>query len=112
VRLTATNLLVPFAQAAKPACPSAPEARQKAAHGETVGINAQTNQAPVRLRFTSTRQAGAKEFSDGDFLPPHPGLEILWTTKPTVSPRAISGRRSATWRRYLPALPQKNYRGH
>jgi hypothetical protein len=42
-----------------------------------VGLNVQTNQTTARLRFTSTRQAGAKEFSAGDFLPPQPGLEIF-----------------------------------
>jgi len=46
---------------------AAPEARQKVAHGETVGLNAPTNKAPD----------GAKEFSAGDFLPPLPGLEIV-----------------------------------
>jgi hypothetical protein len=63
-------------------------ARQKVAHDETVGLNAPTNPAPARLRFTSTRQAGAKEFSAGGFLPPHPGLEIFLNDQPTVSPWA------------------------
>jgi hypothetical protein len=55
----------PLRRASKPA--PAPEARQKVAHGETVGRNAVTNPAPE----------GAKEFSAGGFLPPHPGVEIL-----------------------------------
>ena len=44
------------------------ERRPKIAHGETVGINAQINKAPD----------GAKDISVGDFLPPHPGLEIFY----------------------------------
>jgi|ERR1035437_1197086 hypothetical protein len=99
VRLTGANLFRPFARAAKPAGP-VPAARQKAAHGETVGINAQTNPAPAGLRFTSTRQAGAKEFSAGDFLPPHRGLNFL-NDQLTVSPWAFV-RHSVTENRHIP----------
>ena len=54
------------------------ERRPKIAHGETVGINAQTNKAPD----------GAKDISVGDFLPPHSGLEFFLDGRPTVSPWA------------------------
>jgi hypothetical protein len=93
------NFFRPFAwRQNQPA--SAPAARQKAAYGETVGINAQTNPAPARLRFTSTRQAGAKEFSAGDFLPPHRGLNFL-NDQLTVSPWAFV-RHSVTENRHIP----------
>jgi hypothetical protein len=65
------------------AAPASP-VRQKAALGETVGINVQTNPAPD----------GAKEFSAGGFLPPHPGLEIFLNDQPTVSPSATFVRHS------------------
>jgi hypothetical protein len=45
----------------------AAEQRQRAAHGETVGINVQIEKAPD----------GAKEISVGDFLPPLPGLDFF-----------------------------------
>jgi hypothetical protein len=48
------------------------ERRSKAARGETVGVNAQTNKAPE----------GAKETSVGDFAPPQPGLEIFGWPNP------------------------------
>jgi hypothetical protein len=64
--LISANLFPSFAWASKPPFP-APEARQKVAHGETVGRNAKTNPAP----------AGAKEFFASHFLPPLPGLEIF-----------------------------------
>ncbi len=54
------------------------EWRAKVAHGETVGINAQSNKAPD----------GAEEISIGDFLPPLPGLKNNLDDKPTVSPWA------------------------
>ena len=60
------------------------ERRPKVAHGETMGINAQTNKAPD----------GAKEISIGDFLPPLPGLGFHLATKPTVSPWATFCRAS------------------
>jgi hypothetical protein len=49
-----------------------------------VGLNAPTNPAPD----------GAKEFSAGGFLPPHPGLEIFLNDQPTVSPWATFVRHS------------------
>jgi hypothetical protein len=47
--------------------PKAAEQRQGIAHGETVGIDVQTDKAPD----------GAKEISIGDFLPPLPGLDFF-----------------------------------
>jgi len=64
--------------------PGAPEARQRVAHSETVGLHAPTNPAP----------AGAKESSVCAFLPPLPGLEIALLDSPTVAPWAIALRHS------------------
>jgi hypothetical protein len=54
--------------------PKAAEQRHRVAHGETVGINGQTEKVPD----------GAKEIPGGDFLSPHPGLEFIWTTHPRL----------------------------
>jgi hypothetical protein len=57
----------------------APEARQIVAHGETVGLDTKTIQAP----------AGATEINTRKSLSPHPGLDLISSAHPRLAPWAI-----------------------
>jgi len=64
---------------------SAPEARQRIAHGDSCGLSGKTPEAP----------AGAKESSSIFFLSPLPGLVDFAALIPRLSPWATFFRHSA-----------------